>query len=37
MPPVWMPYLAVDDAEAVTNAAAGAGAQVMVTPTPIPT
>ena len=37
MPPVWMPYFAIDDAEAVTNAAAGAGAQVMVPPTPIPT
>jgi predicted enzyme related to lactoylglutathione lyase len=37
MPPVWMPYFAVDDAEALTNAATSAGAQVMMPPTPIPT
>ena len=37
MPPVWMPYFAVDNAEAVTTAATEAGAQVMMPPTPIPT
>ncbi len=37
MPANWMPYFAVSHAEAVTNAATGAGAQVMMPPTPIPT
>jgi uncharacterized protein len=36
-PPAWMAYFAVDDAEGVTAAATGLGAQVFVPPTPIPT
>ena len=37
MPAVWMPYFAVNDAEALTQAATGAGANVITPPTPIPT
>jgi predicted enzyme related to lactoylglutathione lyase len=36
-PPNWLSYFAVEDAQAVFDAATKAGAQVMMPPTPIPT
>jgi predicted enzyme related to lactoylglutathione lyase len=36
-PPNWMPYFAVDNAEAVFKAGTAAGAREMMPPTPIPT
>ena len=36
-PPAWMPYFSVESAESTTKAASDAGAQVLVSPTPIPT